>query len=76
MVTVVFALAQTPEAEVHGDFLARLQGRLDRAAWEIIVVLEMGTYRQRVGSDARVRERRATWDRLLRDLELTALELD
>jgi hypothetical protein len=72
---VVFALAQTPEAEVHGEFLEGLQERLHRAGWPLAVVLETSTYRQRVGSDDRVRERRATWDRLLRDLGLTAVEL-
>jgi hypothetical protein len=74
-VVVVFPLAQTPEAEVHGDFLERLQARLDRGGWPLSVVLETATYRQRVGSEDRVRERRATWDRLLRDLNLTAVEL-
>jgi hypothetical protein len=72
---VVFALAQTPEPEVHGQFLERLQERLARAGWQLTVVLEGAVYRQRVGSDARVRERRATWERLLRDLELTAVDL-
>jgi hypothetical protein len=72
---VVFVLAQTPEAEVHGAFLEGLQARLDSAGWPLIVVLETATYRQRVGSDDRVRERRATWDRLLRDLGVTAIEL-
>jgi hypothetical protein len=72
---VVFALAQTPEAEVHGEFLERLRARLDRAGWELAVVLEAAGYRQRVGSEERVRERRATWDRLLRDLDLPAVEL-
>jgi hypothetical protein len=75
VVAVVFAVAQTPENEVHGEFLERMQERLDPAGWQVVVVLETATYRQRVGSDARVRERRATWDRLLRDLELTAVEL-
>lgn len=72
---VVFALAQTPEAEVHGEFHDRLRERLARAGWLLVVVLETATYRRRVGSDDRVRERRATWDRLLRDLGLTAIEL-
>jgi hypothetical protein len=75
LLAVVFALAQTPEPEVHGQFLERLQERLARAGWQLTVVLEGAVYRQRVGSDARVRERRATWERLLRDLELTAVDL-
>jgi hypothetical protein len=40
------------------------------------VVLEMAAYRARVGVEDRVRERRATWERLLHDLGVTALELD
>ena len=75
LVAVVFTLAQTPESEVHGEFLEQTQERLNRAGWPMTVILETATYRQRVGSDARVRERRATWDRLLRDLDLTAVEL-
>ena len=75
MLVVVFPLAQTPEAEVHGQFLERLQARLDLAGWPLGVVLETATYRARVGSEARVRERRATWDRLLREYDLTATEL-
>jgi hypothetical protein len=60
---------------VHGDFVARLRERLDRAGWRLLAVLETATYRRRVGSDDRVRERRATWDRLLRDLDLPAIDL-
>jgi hypothetical protein len=75
LLVLVFALAQTPEVEVHGEFLETMQSRADRAGWEMMIVLDMATYRQRVGSEERVRERRATWDRLLRDLQLTATEL-
>jgi hypothetical protein len=60
---------------VHGEFVHRLQKRLDGTGADLIVVLETATYRARVGSEDRVRERRATWERLLRDLRLTALEL-
>ena len=75
LLVVTFALAQTPESEVHGRFLEALRDRADRAGWHVAVVLETATFRQRVGSEVRVRERRATWDRLLRDLDLTATEL-
>jgi hypothetical protein len=75
LLALVFPLAQTPEAEVHGEFIERLRERLDRAGWELRVVLEVATYRRRVGSEDRVRERRATWGRLLRDLQLTASDL-
>ena len=75
VLALVFALAQTPEPEVHGEFVERLRERLERAGWQLLLVLETATYRQRAGSEARVGERRATWERLLRDLQLTALDL-
>jgi hypothetical protein len=75
VVAVVFTLAQTPEPEVHGKFVERLRERLDVAGWELMLVLEMATYRQRAGSEVRVRERRATWERLLRAVQATAVEL-
>jgi len=75
LVALVFTLAQTPEPEVHGEFVEQLRERVERAGWRLVLVLETATYRQRVGSEARVRERRATWERLLRDLHLTALDV-
>lgn len=75
VLVLVFTLAQTPEPEVHGEFVERLRERLGRAGWRLLAVLDTATYRQRVGSGDRVRERRATWDRLLRDLDLTAIDL-
>jgi hypothetical protein len=75
VMALVFPLAQTPEADVHGEFVEGLRERLDRAGWSLLVVLEGATYRQRAGSADRVRERRATWDRLLRGLQVTAIEL-
>jgi hypothetical protein len=75
LAVVVFPLAQTPEADVHGEFVEGLRERLDRVGWPLMVALETATYRRRVGSADRVRERRATWDRLLRDLRVTAIEL-
>jgi len=75
VLALIFTLAQTPEPEVHGEFVERLRERLDGAGWQLLVVLDTVTYRQRVGAEARVRERRATWERLLRELQLTAIEL-
>jgi Protein of unknown function (DUF2868) len=75
VVVLVFTVAQTPEPEVHGDFATRLHAHLERSGWQLRVALESTTYRQRTGSAARVAERRATWDRLLRDLRLQTIEL-
>lgn len=74
LLVLVFPLAQTPEPEVHGEFLERMQQRIERAGGRMIVLLETATYRTRVGLEERVRERRATWDRLLRDLRLAVLD--
>jgi hypothetical protein len=76
LVVVVFPLAQTPEHEVHGEFLERLQGEVERAGAALLVVLESASYRARVGSEERVRERRGTWERLLGTRGLAAVELD
>jgi hypothetical protein len=75
VVALVFPLAQTPEPEVHGKFIERLRERLDTAGRELVLVLEIATYRERAGSELRVAERRATWERLLRSVQASALEL-
>ena len=75
LLVLVFPLAQTPEVEVHGEFLERVLERAERGDWQVTVVLDSATYRQRVGSEERVRERRATWDRLLRDAGVTVMDL-
>jgi len=75
VVALVFTLAQTPEPEVHGKFIERLRERIDAVGWELQVVLETATYRQRAGSEGRVQERRATWERFLRAVHATAIEV-
>ena len=75
VVALVFTLAQTPEPEVHGKFIERLRERIDAVGWELLVVLETATYRQRAGSEGRVQERRATWERFLRAVHATAIEV-
>jgi hypothetical protein len=76
LLVLVFPLAQTPEAEVHGELLERLQERSSRTGARLMVVLETAQYRRRTGSEERLQERRAAWDRLLRELHLRAVELD
>jgi hypothetical protein len=75
-VALVFALAQTPEVEVHGEFLQRTVARAHRAGATLFVVLEAATFRGRIGSEARARERLATWGRLLREHRLAVVPLD
>ncbi|TDJ67830.1 MAG: DUF2868 domain-containing protein [Planctomycetota bacterium] len=77
----VFALAQSPEIEVHGRFLESLKMRVGDHA--CLVVLVDGTaYRERMvdvpGGDDRLEERRRAWDRVIREtgLEPVHVELD
>ena len=80
---VLFNLAQTPESEVHGEFLADLAAQLDDG--QALVPLVDGTaYRRRLhGEDPaaaegsqRLIDRRRGWDRVFRERDLTALHLD
>jgi hypothetical protein len=75
LIAVVFSLSQTPEPEVHGEFLGSLGERLEASGWQLMVVLDSATYRRNVGSDDRVRERQATWHRLLEEGHLAAIDV-
>jgi hypothetical protein len=76
LVVVVLPLAQTPEPEVHGEFLERLQRQVEHDGAALLIVLESASYRARIRSEERLRERRGTWTRLLRTRGLEAVELD
>ncbi|MFQ5655806.1 MAG: hypothetical protein ACE5GW_13885, partial [Planctomycetota bacterium] len=76
---VLFSLAQSPEIEVHGEFV--VEARRALAAQERLLVLIDGSpLRERVegsGIDpSRLDERRRTWDRTLRDARVTGAHLD
>jgi Protein of unknown function (DUF2868) len=79
---VVFALAQTPEPEVHGELLA---GLLDwvavrPASRRVVVLVDGARYRARLaGTGAvseRLHERRRAWDRVARQAGLPAVHVD
>lgn len=62
---VLFPLAQSPEAEVHGRFLGELLAR-QPAGRPLVVLVDEGDYAERVGDGARRRdERRRAWERVL-----------
>jgi hypothetical protein len=77
---VVFNLAQPPEEEVHGAFLAALrhaQGAANPAP-ALLLLLDEGSYRARLRDDAgrdRLGQRRRAWERVARasDLRFAAL---
>ena len=72
---VLFGLGATPEAEVHGRFLAETRERL-RAGQSLLVVVDTSPYRERVGVSERVEERRRTWDRAAKEAGLEAVHVD
>lgn len=75
-VLVVFALVQSPELEVHGDFLSNLQATVPEA--RLLVVVDRSPWRLRFGTteDERAGERQRAWDRVVREVGLTTTHLD
>ncbi len=76
---VVFSLAQSPEHEVHGEFVRELCERIGGAPGQraLLVILDRGPYLQRLGRDPeakdRLEERERNWARVLRELGIEGL---
>lgn len=70
---LVFNLAQSPEAEVHGQLVDALAHQVEGSAGELglLVVVDKAPYLERLGADreaeARVTERERSWRRTLRE---------
>jgi hypothetical protein len=81
--TLVFSLAQTPEAEVHGALLRRLVGWVghgERGRRRGIAVVDASPYRARLsgtGADMqRLAERRRAWDQVAHGAGVDLVHLD
>jgi len=76
---VVFSLAQTPELEVHGEFLGELRRELPEGD-ALLVVVDGSPYRKRLGesetTERRLAERRRAWDRVVSEQGLEAAHLE
>lgn len=76
---VLFNLAQTPEIEVHGRFLAALAGEVGDGQ-SLVAAIDGSLYRQRLppgeAAAERLQERRRTWSRVVAAAGLEALHLD
>lgn len=80
---VLFNLAQTPESEVHGALLGQLMADLGDGQ-ALVAAIDGAAYRRRLHGDdpdagrdsARLAERRRGWDRVLREVGLSALHMD
>ena len=76
LVVVLFSLAQTPEVEVHGEWLRALveEAAADRS---LLVWVDRGPLRKRLGDlPERLEERARSWRRVVRDAGLEALDFD
>ncbi len=59
---LLFSLAQTPEAEVHGRFLAACARAA--AGAPLVALVDGSGYRERAADATRLDERRRLWDRV------------
>jgi len=74
---VLFNLAQTPESEVHERFLQEL--RAPRQDGSVLVLVDAAAWRERNGSpglEAKLEERRRTWNRVLGPAGIEPVHLD
>ena len=77
-VVVVFSLAQSPEQEVHGEFLDEIRRQLSAspAGGQLLVLLDDEAYRARLGDSApRLAERRRAWERFGEECGVTVVSL-
>ncbi|HEX9735150.1 MAG TPA: DUF2868 domain-containing protein [Thermoanaerobaculia bacterium] len=73
---VVFNLAQTPEIEVHGRFVAAL-AEASPDGQRLAIVVDGSAFRDRLpGEEKRWEERRRAWDRVVDGAGLAAVHLD
>jgi hypothetical protein len=72
---VVFGLAQSPEAEVHGRFVEQLKAGLERGE-RLLVLVDAAKYRRRVTTPERWTERARAWQRVVQEAGLTAAIVD
>lgn len=79
---VLFNLSATPEAETHGDFVARLKAHLrdQRTNPSLTVIVEESAYRCRldgqVGSSQRLEARRKAWNAVMSRVGVAELSVD
>jgi hypothetical protein len=79
---MLFNLSATPEAETHGDLVARLKTRLEkgRGGPALTVVVDESAYRGRLagqaGSGGRLEARRLAWNAVLARAGVTEAAVD
>ncbi|HNP29902.1 MAG TPA: DUF2868 domain-containing protein [Nitrospirales bacterium] len=76
-VALVCNLAQTPEAEVHGELFHMLQTSIESSKGQhrLLLVLDQEPYRH-IADQKQIRERQQTWQRLANDYHLQIVPFD
>lgn len=73
---LLFALAQSPEVEVHGRLLDELRSSLPDGD-HLLVLIDASGFARRAGAvPGRMDERRRAWDRVVREVGLGAVHVD
>ncbi len=73
---LLFALAQSPEVEVHGRLLGDLRASLPDGD-HLLVLIDASGFARRAGAVAgRMDERRRAWNRVVKDVGLNAVHVD
>jgi hypothetical protein len=72
---VLFSLAQSPEAEVHGQLLTGLKAWADRSNGRLLALVDRSDYRKAT-TQARCDERMRAWTRVADDAGIELVELD
>jgi len=75
-IVVVFNLAQSPEPEVHGAFLDQIKSRVEAAERRLLLLIDVSSYRRRVGVSERSEQRLRGWRRLASDSGLDLVPVD
>jgi hypothetical protein len=73
---VLFNLAQTPEAEVQGQYLRRLRLEAHAHDEDLLVLIDASRYRASVSSAQRWHERMQAWREVTAHAGLDAVEID
>ena len=76
-VVLVCNVAQTPEAEVHGEIFRALQNHIEtpKDQHQLLLMLDQEPYRQ-LGNATHMMERQQTWQRLAADCHLQIVPFD
>jgi hypothetical protein len=72
---VLFNLAQTPESEVHGRFLEALRAELESSGGQIVALVDVSAYHDKVDAPERRIERLKAWNRVAGEAGLAVVEV-